>query len=56
MTKLPYFTSSPLMRTYVAGYFAVSYCLAMIAFLGLKEEKRKTGFNSKPVDLFQTSM
>jgi len=41
LTKLPHVATSPLMRTYVAGYFAVSYCLVMIGYLALKAEKRK---------------
>lgn len=38
---MPQFSTSPIMRIYVVGYIAVSYCLVMIAYLALKEERTK---------------
>lgn len=40
LTNLPNFSSSPAMKIYVVGLFAVSYCLLMIAYLAFLEERR----------------
>lgn len=42
LIKMPQFSVSPIMRTYVVGYIAVSYCLVIIAYLALKEERVKS--------------
>eukprot|EP01095_Lingulamoeba_sp_RSL-Kostka_P005221 TRINITY_DN1655_c7_g1_i1.p1 TRINITY_DN1655_c7_g1~~TRINITY_DN1655_c7_g1_i1.p1 ORF type:complete len:442 (-),score=91.93 TRINITY_DN1655_c7_g1_i1:130-1395(-) len=41
ITKLPQFQTSPIMRMYIFGNIAISYCFIIIAFLANKQEKRK---------------
>jgi len=38
LTHAPSFASSPIARVYISGYFAMVYCLSIIAYLCLKSE------------------
>lgn len=47
LTKLPFFTSSPVTRIYTVGYSAICYCLCLILLLNFKEDRKLRSSSSE---------
>ncbi len=42
LTKLPFFSQSPVTRIYTVGHAAISYCLGLILLLNFKEDLKRS--------------